>query len=175
MTASLAIIYHHDQGVNTDRATSQLVSGIHSQGVETQVFSTVDAVHHVDALDSFDGMAFGAATGNESVISAMQSLAGACYSKSLSGAWRDKLATGFTASSWNSHALNAMLEFSLFSARFNMIWVPALDTDYATSLGASSRDLEHGDFTLANSLNHEASFQQGQRLGQMAKQWKPDY
>ena len=131
---SLALIHHSGMG-HTARAAEALAEGAASvDGVDVQSFAITDTQIDpasgwmdqdvLDALTASDGIVFGAATYMGMVSWQFKAFAYATGQFWMSNGWQDKIAGGFTASSFASGDKNSTIDYlSTLAAQLRMIWV----------------------------------------------------
>ena len=159
MRASVAII-HQPNSLRDDDITHDVVRGLVSEKVDVATYSVEHAQTHLDELDKFDGMVFGSFSEGGSQSHELDAFFNATTARYHNGMWRNKIATAFTHSlQMCAGTMPLMLQFSLFCARHNMIWIDESRKD--TNQAMSDPALAPG-------------FAYGQRIAQSTKQWLED-
>jgi multimeric flavodoxin WrbA len=120
----LAIAYHSGYG-HTATLAGAVAAGASDAGADVAVIA-VDRMSDADwdTLDAADGIVFGSPTYMGNVSAAFQSFAEQTGRRCIEGAWRDKVAAGFTNSGAKSgDKLNALQSLAVFAAQHHMHWV----------------------------------------------------
>lgn len=119
---SVAVIYHSGQG-HTEVLARSVAAGVAScGGAGAALFDADSAIARIDELALFDALIFGCPTYMGSVSANFKRFME--ESRLVRGAWRDKLAAGFTNSaSQSGDKLNTLLQLSVFAAQHGMLWV----------------------------------------------------
>lgn len=144
---SMSLIYHSGMG-HTASAADALADGASSvDGVHVQSFAINDTQIDpstgwmdqdvLDALTASDAIVFGAATYMGMVSWQFKAFAYATGQFWMSNGWQDKVAGGFTASSFTSGDKNSTIDYlSTLAAQLRMIWVgPAVPSSNLTGDG----------------------------------------
>lgn len=131
---SLAIIFHTGMG-HTGRTAAAIAKGAESvDGVDVSSFQITGAqidpetgwmdTDVLEALTAADGIVFGAATYMGMVSWQFKAFAYATGQFWMSNGWQDKIAGGFTASSFPSGDKNSTIDYlSTLAAQLRMVWV----------------------------------------------------
>jgi multimeric flavodoxin WrbA len=145
----LAIAYHSGFG-HTATLARAVATGASEAGADVAVIA-VDLMGEADwdTLDAADGIVFGSATYMGNVSAAFQSFAEKTGRRCIDGAWRDKVAAGFTNSGAKSgDKLNTLISLSVFAAQHHMHWVNLGLGPGWNSSAASENDLNRLGFFL---------------------------
>jgi NAD(P)H dehydrogenase (quinone) len=127
MTAKVAIVYHSGFG-HTAVLADRVAEGVRDAGAEPillQIESlTQDLGPLVDAAGAADAIIFGAPTYMGDVSAPFKAFADASSNAFFTGAWKDKLAAGFT----NSHSFagdkgHALASLAILAAQHGMNWI----------------------------------------------------
>jgi multimeric flavodoxin WrbA len=121
---ALAIAYHSGYG-HTATLARAVAAGASEAGADVAVIA-VDRMSEADwdTLDVADGIVFGTATYMGNVSAAFQSFAEQTGRRCIDGAWRDKVAAGFTNSGGKSgDKLNTLVSLAVFAAQHHMHWI----------------------------------------------------
>ena len=118
---SVAVIYHSGQG-HTGVLARSVAAGVTSNGAQPGLFDVDTAIARIDELAQFDALIFGCPTYMGSASASFKLFME--ETRLVRGAWRDKLAAGFTNSaSQSGDKLNTLLQLSVFAAQHGMLWV----------------------------------------------------
>ena len=125
---SIAIVYHSGYG-HTHEQAKAVAAGAASAGAEVELIriekADTDFKPILEKLDRADAIIFGAPTYMGSVSGVFKSFMDASAPSWVSGAWRDKVAAGFTNSaSQSGDKLNSLVQLAIFAAQQGMLWVP---------------------------------------------------
>lgn len=123
-TPTIAVAYHSGYG-HTATLAAAVAAGAREGGA-TVTLLTVDAMTDTDwsALDGADAIIFGTATYMGNVSAGFQAFAEQTGRRCATGAWRDKVAAGFTNSGAKSgDKLTALISLTVFAAQHHMHWV----------------------------------------------------
>ena len=134
---NLAIAYHSGFG-HTEVLAHAVARGARD-GSEHVSMIAVDAMTESDwaAFDLADGIVFGSATYMGNVSAGFQAFAEQTGRRCLDGAWRDKVAAGFTNSGAKcGDKLAALTSLAVFAAQHHLHWVnPGLPAGWKSSTG----------------------------------------
>lgn len=146
---SLAIAYHSGFG-HTATLADAVAEGARETGADVTVIG-VDRMSDADwdVLDGADGIVFGTATYMGNVSAGFQAFAEQTGRRCATGAWRDKVAAGFTNSGAKSgDKLSTLMSLAVFAAQHHMHWVNlGLGPGWNSSAG-SEDDLNRLGFWL---------------------------
>ncbi len=123
-TVTLAVAHHSGFG-HTATLASAVAAGA-TAGRATVTVLAVDTMTDSDweLLETADGIIFGSATYMGNVSAGFQTFAEKTGRRCLDGAWRDKLAAGFTNSGAKSgDKLQSLVSLAVFAAEHHMHWV----------------------------------------------------
>ncbi len=126
-SVSVAIVYHSGYG-HTAVLADSIAQGVRDAG-ETPVLLKIDsAAQDFDAILAAvapaQAVIFGAPTYMGDVSAPFKAFADASSKAFFTGAWKDKLAAGFTNSAGlNGDKLATLQQFALFAMQHGMIWV----------------------------------------------------
>jgi NAD(P)H dehydrogenase (quinone) len=146
---NLAVAYHSGFG-HTGVLAEAVARGARDGGANVRMVA-VDAMTDAawQTLDAADGIVFGSATYMGNVSAGFQAFAEQTGRRCLTGAWRDKVAAGFTNSGAKSgDKLQALTSLAVFAAQHHMHWVNlGLVAGWNSSTG-SENDLNRLGFWL---------------------------
>lgn len=144
---SVVVAYHSGFG-HTAVLADAVAAGARDAGAHVAVVP-VDAMtdESWDLLDGADGIAFGSATYMGNVSAAFQAFAEQTGRRCMNGAWRDKVAAGFTNSGARSgDKLHTLMSLSVFAAQHHMHWVSLGLAPGCNSSTGSDNDLNRMGF-----------------------------
>ncbi len=124
---NVAIVYHSGFG-HTARLAAAVAEGAALGGARVDSIPVADLVA-TDApgwalLDAADAIIFGAPTYMGSASAPFMAFKDATGGRWARGAWRDKIAAGFTNSgAWSGDKLNTLMGFVVLAMQHGMIWV----------------------------------------------------
>jgi NAD(P)H dehydrogenase (quinone) len=125
--SKVVTVFHSGYG-HTKRVAEYVAQGVEKGGGGSTLLS-VDELETPDApgwamLDAADAIIFGAPTYMGDCSARMRAFLEATSQRWMAGAWKDKLAAGFTNSgSQNGDKQNTLVSFATFAAQHGMIWV----------------------------------------------------
>ncbi len=94
------------------------------EGTETSLIPVEEVEAHTAALLAADAVIFGAPTYMGSVSAQFKTFMDWSSKHWASGAWKDKLAAGFTNSaSQSGDKLNSLVQLAIFAMQHSMVWV----------------------------------------------------
>ncbi len=120
----LIVVYHSTYGHTKLQAEAvhQGASGV--DGIKAEIMTASEAIENIDILDNADAIIFGTATYMGNIASDMKKFMEASVKKWFSGAWKDKIAGGFSnSSSFSGDKLNTLQGIVVFAMQHGMIWV----------------------------------------------------
>lgn len=120
----LIVVYHSTYGHTKLQAEAvhQGASGV--DGIKAEIMTVSEAIENIDILDNADAIIFGTATYMGNIASEMKKFMEASVKKWFSGAWKDKIAGGFSnSSSFSGDKLNTLQGIVVFAMQHGMIWV----------------------------------------------------
>lgn len=141
MTVRIAIVHHSGYGHTAAIAKSVLEGAAAAPGTEARLFKVEDfpspSEGPWDWLASADAIIFGAPTYMGSVSAPMKQFMDLTSRQFALGAWKNKVAAGFTNSAaWSGDKLASLVAFAVFAAQHGMVWVPlGLPPGFNSSLG----------------------------------------
>jgi NAD(P)H dehydrogenase (quinone) len=146
---SLAIAYHSGFG-HTAVLADAVAAGAREAGADVAVIA-MDGMTDADwdTLDGADSIIFGSATYMGNASAGFQAFAERTGRRCQNGAWRDKVAAGFTNSGAKSgDKVNTLVSLAVFAAQHHMHWVNlGLGAGWNSSTG-SEYDLNRLGFWL---------------------------
>lgn len=146
---TIAIAYHSGFG-HTATLASAVADGARAEGADVSTLA-VDTMTDADwaTLDGADAIIFGTATYMGNVSAGFQAFAEQTGRRCITGAWRDKVAAGFTNSGAKSgDKLTALISLTVFAAQHHMHWVSLGLGPGWNSSAASEYDLNRLGFWL---------------------------
>ncbi len=125
--ARIAIAYHSGYGHNEVLALS-VAQGVRDAGAEAQLLKIEGPAEDfdplLDAITASDAVIFGAPTYMGDVSAAFKAFAEASSKAFAVGAWKDKLAAGFTVShSFSGDKGHALESLAILAAQHGMNWI----------------------------------------------------
>lgn len=146
---AIVIAYHSGFG-HTATLASAVADGARAEGADVAAVA-VDTMADADwaTLDGADAIIFGTVTYMGNVSAGFQAFAEQTGRRCITGAWRDKIAAGFTNSGAKSgDKLTALISLMVFAAQHHMHWVSlGLGPGWNSSAG-SEQDLNRLGFWL---------------------------
>lgn len=186
----IAIAYHSGYG-HTEVLANSIADGVRQSGAEAVLLkidsATQDFDPLLDAITASDAVIFGAPTYMGDVSGVFKVFADATSKAFFSGAWKDKLAAGFTVShSFSGDKLHALSSLSILAAQHGMNWInlgipapniPAADRgpDTLNRVGSFIGLAAQADNAAADvsppSGEHETARLLGARVAHAAQRW----
>jgi len=170
---STVVIYHSGYG-HTQRLAQQVADGADAQLIAISAEGTISEAEWA-ALDAADAIVMGAPTYMGSVSWQFKKFADASSKRWYAGAWKDKVAGGFTCSGYPSGDKVATLQTILTLAmQHGMVWVGVgiMGNETINRLGASLGMMAHASNTTPADAMHQGdlqtAFAYGQRVAQVA-------
>jgi multimeric flavodoxin WrbA len=123
-TVRVAIVYHSGFG-HTAKQAEAVKRGVEKVAGASALFLTSEAAQsHWDELKSSDAIIFGAPTYMGSASAKFKAFMDATSKPFFEGAWKDKIAAGFTNSASRSgDKLETLIQFAILAAQHGMHWV----------------------------------------------------
>lgn len=148
---NIAIVYHSGYG-HTQVIAEAIARGIDGvDGATAQLITADDAAADLDQLDGADAIVFGTPTYMGGPSASFKAFADASSKKWMEGAWRDKLAAGFTNSGSLSGDKQVTLIYLLtFAMQHKMVWAGQVEPGPGTpgTHGGQPNDINRiGSFT----------------------------
>ena len=188
--ARIAIAYHSGYG-HTEILANSIAEGVRQSGAEAVLLKIDNAAQDfdplLDAITASDGVIFGAPTYMGDVSGVFKVFADASSRAFFAGAWKDKLAAGFTVShSFAGDKLHALSSLAILAAQHGMNWinlgvpapnVPAAERgpDTLNRVGSFIGLAAQADNLAADvsppAGEHETARLLGQRVAQAAQRW----
>lgn len=188
--ARIAIAYHSGYG-HTEVLANSIAQGVRESGAEAVLLKIDNAAQDfdpiLDAITASDGVIFGAPTYMGDVSGVFKVFADATSKAFFTGAWKDKLAAGFTVShSFAGDKLHALSSLSILAAQHGMNWInlgipapniPAAERgpDTLNRVGSFIGLAAQADNVAADvsppSGEHETARLLGLRVGLSAQRW----
>jgi multimeric flavodoxin WrbA len=146
---TLTIAYHSGFG-HTAMLAQAVAAGAEEAGADVHIVAVDDMDRDDwDTLDGSDGIVFGSVTYMGNVSAGFQAFAEQTGQRCATGAWRDKVAAGFTNSgSKSGDKLNTLVSLSVFAAQHHMHWVNLGLGPGWNSSGGTEDDLNRLGFFL---------------------------
>ncbi len=141
----IAIVFHSGYG-HTARQAEAVAEGAGSSGAHVDLvpvadLATADAQGWA-ALDAADAIIFGAPTYMGSPSAPFMAFKDATAKRWATGAWKNKLAAGFTNSgAWSGDKLNTLMSMIILAMQHGMIWVGLDLMPGHNKAGSTSADL----------------------------------
>ena len=186
----IAIAYHSGYG-HTEVLAGSIAQGVRDSGAEAVLLKIDNAAQDfdplLDAITASDAVIFGAPTYMGDVSGVFKVFADATSKAFFTGAWKDKLAAGFTVSnSFSGDKLHALSSLSILAAQHGMNWInlgipapnlPAAERgpDTLNRVGSFIGLAAQADNVAADlsppSGEHETARLLGLRVGKAARRW----
>jgi len=177
---NVGIIFFSGSGT-TKRVAEQVAAGVEQTGATAHLIPIVGSDIQegrwtnneiAERLDKCDAIIFGSPTYMGSVSAQMKSFMDAMAPRWFTGAWKDKIASAFTASSLTSgDKLNAFTGFCVFAMQMGMIWCGNA-TNVTTGLNPNGFYFGTGAVASApdqlTEVDLNAAKAQGQRVAELA-------
>ena len=121
---TVAIVYHSGFG-HTQALAEAVARGVReTAGARSILVPVSDAEARAADLDSADAIVFGSPTYMGGVSAEFARFKDWTSKRWMDGAWRNKLAAGFTASaSWNGDKHNTLYQLLTLALQHGMVWV----------------------------------------------------
>ncbi|HEX4359660.1 MAG TPA: flavodoxin family protein [Pseudonocardia sp.] len=163
---SVAIAYYSGRG-----HTAALAEAVAAGVGDASATATVLAVDKMDepgwaVLDGADAIIFGSPTYMGNVSAGFQTFAESTSGRCMSGAWRDKVAAGFTNSGGKSgDKLHSLMSILVLAAQQHMHWVNLGLAPGWTSSTSSEHDLNRLAFWLGAAAQTDTDVSAGHMHG----------
>jgi len=121
---TVAIVYHSGFG-HTQALAKAVLTGVHSvAGVRANLIPVAEAEAREAELDAADAVIFGSPTYMGGVSAEFAKFKDWTSKRWMAGAWRNKLAAGFTSSAaWNGDKHNTLYQLLTLALQHGMVWV----------------------------------------------------
>ncbi|GAS96071.1 multimeric flavodoxin WrbA [Mycolicibacterium canariasense] len=143
-------IVHHSGFGHTATLADAVAEGARRGGAQVRLFPAETLTPaDWDTIDAADALIFGTPTYMGNVSAGFQAFAERTGRRCMEGAWRDKIAAGFTNSGAKSgDKMTALISLSVFAAQHHMHWVSLGLGAGWNSAGGSEYDLNRLGFWL---------------------------
>ena len=154
---TVAVIFHSGYG-HTARQAEAVRRGIERVAGASALYLTSDeAQARLSDLELADAMIFGAPTYMGSVSETFKTFMDSTSKSYSTGAWKDKIAAGFTNSASRSgDKLATLIQFAIFAAQHGMHWVDLGLPPGNNSTHGSDQDLNRLGFWLGAAAQSNA-------------------
>jgi len=187
--STIAIVYH--SGFGHTKALAEAIA----KGAETVANTRVSLIAVADAearqteLDGADAIIFGSPTYMGGVSAEFAKFKDWTSKRWMEGAWRNKLAAGFTASaSWNGDKHNTLYQLLTLALQHGMVWVglglpggnnsSKGSADDLNRVGASIGAMAQANADQGNEGIAQSDFRTmqalGQRVAEAARRWRAE-
>ena len=123
-TIRVAIVYHSGFGHTASQAHAVKRGVEKVAGASTVFLTSTEARSHWDELQQSDAIIFGAPTYMGSASAEFKAFMDATSKPFFEGAWKDKIAAGFTNSASRAgDKLETLIQFAILAAQHGMHWV----------------------------------------------------
>ncbi len=121
---SVAIVYHSGFG-HTQALAEAVAAGVRTvPGCTANLIPVADAEARAAELDAADAIIFGSPTYMGGLSAEFAKFKDWTSSRWMQGAWRNKLAAGFTVSaSWNGDKHNTLYQLLTLAVQHGMVWI----------------------------------------------------
>lgn len=145
----VAVVYHSGAG-HTARQAAAVKRGVDQvSGVTSLLLTSEEAQKEWEKLEQADAIIFGTPTYMGSAAAQFKLFMEASLGAYLKGAWKDKLAAGFTNSASRSgDKLDTLVQLAIFAAQHGMHWVSLCLPPGNNSSKGSESDLNRLGFFL---------------------------
>lgn len=122
--SNVAIVYHSGFG-HTQALAEAVAAGVRTvPGSTASLVPVADAETRAAELDAADAIIFGSPTYMGGLSAEFAKFKDWTSSRWMQGAWRNKLAAGFTVSaSWNGDKHNTLYQLLTLAVQHGMVWV----------------------------------------------------
>jgi NAD(P)H dehydrogenase (quinone) len=122
--ANVVIVYHSARGHTARQAEAVREGAAGVAGVEVILLPVSDVAQHWATLAAADAVIFGCPTHMGSASAAFKGFMDESVQAWRNGAWRDKLAAGFTSSANASgDKLATLMQLAVFAGQHGMLWI----------------------------------------------------
>jgi multimeric flavodoxin WrbA len=122
--ARVAIVYHSGFGHTKVLAEAVERGARRVPGTHVALIPVAEAEARAAEIDAADAIVFGAPTYMGSVSAPFKAFMDGSSKAWMGGAWKNKVAAGFTNSgSQNGDKLNSLVQLAIFAMQHGMIWV----------------------------------------------------
>lgn len=122
--AKVAIVFHSGYGHTARQAEHVRAGAAAVAGVEAQLIPVAEVDGKWDDLAAADAIIFGAPTYMGSVSAPFKEFMDKSSKAWFAGAWKDKVAAGFTNSaSQSGDKLNSLIQLMVYANQHGMLWV----------------------------------------------------
>lgn len=122
--ARVAIVYHSGFGHTKVLAEAVERGARRVPGTQVALIPVAEAEARAAEIDAADAIVFGAPTYMGSVSAPFKAFMDSSSKAWMGGAWKNKVAAGFTNSgSQNGDKLNSLVQLAIFAMQHGMIWV----------------------------------------------------
>lgn len=135
---SVAIVYHSGFG-HTKALAEAVASGVQAiPGVRASLIPVAEAEARAAELDAADALIFGSPTYMGSISAEFATFKDWTSKRWMAGAWKNKLAAGFTSSAqWSGDKQNTLMQIMTLAMQHGMVWVGlGLQGGYSSSKGS---------------------------------------
>ena len=161
-----AVIYHSGYG-HTQRVAQFVADGAQAQLIAIDADGNISEADWA-ALDAANAIVFGAPTYMGMVSWQFKKFADASSKRWFSGAWKDKVAGGFTISANLSGDKLSTLQYLLtFAMQHGMVWagLNIMGNDTINRLGSSIGVMAHASTTTAAHAMHQGDLDTAKAYG----------
>lgn len=123
-TVKIAIVYHSGFGHTAKQAEAVKRGVVKVAGASALLLTAEEAQSRWDELTQSDAIVFGAPTYMGGASAQFKAFMDATSRLFFDGAWKDKIATGFTNSASRSgDKLQTLIQFAILAAQHGMHWI----------------------------------------------------
>jgi len=187
--SSIAIVYHSGFG-HTQAMAEAVAAGVQSvAGASVTMVPVAEAEARGAELDAADAIIFGSPTYMGGVSADFAKFKDWTSRRWASGAWKNKLAAGFTVSaSWSGDKQNTLYQLLTLAAQHGMVWVglglpggnnsSKGSADDLNRVGASIGAMAQANADQGNEGIAQSDFRTmqalGQRVAEAARRWRAE-
>ncbi|MDQ7251080.1 flavodoxin family protein [Dongia sedimenti] len=159
-TVTVAVVYHSGYGHTAKQAEAVKRGAGRIPGVSVLMLTSDEAQRQLEALDGADAIIFGAPTYMGKASAQFCAFMDATSKVFATGAWKDKIAAGFTNSASRSgDKLATLTQFAILAAQLGMHWVSLGLVAGNNSSDGSEEDLNRLGFFLGAAA--QSNFDEG--------------